>query len=280
MANAAELLEQLGFGEYEARAYIALLERNPLNGYELAKTSGIPRANIYAVLQRLEARNAVIRVDTDASVRYAPVPPAELIPQLENRYQNILDDAQRSLLAISSPVETNLTRNIIGRTAMLDQARMMIESAHDDVFVAACYPELEVLAESLNQAEQHNVHLMTICLEGCSGACGMCKSTVYRYHILPTQPTRWLIVIQDSREMILGEINQGAATALRTPQLCFVLMAKQFIRSSVAWAAVLLNSDQHLDQTLPSETQRILGEIGPDGSWLTYMRQLLHKSKN
>src|SRR5689334_21247652 len=135
MANAAELLEQLGFGEYEARAYIALLERNPLNGYELAKTSGIPRANISAVLQRLEERNAVIRVDTEASVRYAPVPPAELIPQMETRFQNILDDAQRSLQAISGPTETNLSRNIVGRTAMLGQVQTLIDAAQDSVFL-------------------------------------------------------------------------------------------------------------------------------------------------
>ena len=54
MADVIALLLQLGFSEYEARAYLALLQRNPLNGYELAKVSGLPRANVYAVLQKLE----------------------------------------------------------------------------------------------------------------------------------------------------------------------------------------------------------------------------------
>ena len=56
MADVTALLQQLGFSEYEARAYLALLQRSPLNGYELAKVSGLPRANTYAVLQKL--RNA------------------------------------------------------------------------------------------------------------------------------------------------------------------------------------------------------------------------------
>src|SRR6266542_3193328 len=56
MTDATALLQQLGFSEYEARAYLALLQRNPLNGYELAKVSGLPRANVYAVLQKLEDR--------------------------------------------------------------------------------------------------------------------------------------------------------------------------------------------------------------------------------
>ena len=54
MEPIVELLQKLGFGEYEARAYVALLQNRPLNGYELAKASGLPRANVYSVLQKLE----------------------------------------------------------------------------------------------------------------------------------------------------------------------------------------------------------------------------------
>src|SRR2546421_316179 len=79
MTDVTELLQQLGFSEYEARAYLALLQRNPLNGYELAKVSGLPRANIYAVLQKLEERGAAVRLDLPNSTRYAPIAPSELI---------------------------------------------------------------------------------------------------------------------------------------------------------------------------------------------------------
>jgi sugar-specific transcriptional regulator TrmB len=34
MTDITALLQQLGFSKYEARAYLALLQRNPLNGYE------------------------------------------------------------------------------------------------------------------------------------------------------------------------------------------------------------------------------------------------------
>jgi sugar-specific transcriptional regulator TrmB len=74
MADIVALLQQLGFSEYEARAYTALLQRSPLNGYELAKAAGLPRANVYAVLQKLEERNAVGRQESPTGVRYAPRP--------------------------------------------------------------------------------------------------------------------------------------------------------------------------------------------------------------
>jgi sugar-specific transcriptional regulator TrmB len=77
MEDIVASLQRLGFGEYEAKAYIALLQRSPLTGYELAKVSGLPRANVYAVLPKLEEKGAVLRVDTPAGPRYSPVPPLE-----------------------------------------------------------------------------------------------------------------------------------------------------------------------------------------------------------
>ena len=56
MTDTITLLQDLGFTEKEARAYRALLQHDPVSGYELAKVSGILRPNIYPVLQKLEAR--------------------------------------------------------------------------------------------------------------------------------------------------------------------------------------------------------------------------------
>src|SRR5215208_8334913 len=88
MTDIIVLLQELGFSEYEARAYLALLQRNPLNGYELAKVSGLPRANIYAVLQKLEERGAAVRLDLPNGTRYAPIAPAELTRRLAARFQD------------------------------------------------------------------------------------------------------------------------------------------------------------------------------------------------
>src|SRR5579871_2619833 len=103
--NPESLLQQLGFGEYEARAYVALLQHSPLSGYELAKQSGIPRPNIYAVLQKLEERNAVIRLDGPGGTHYAPVMPDELTRQLSSRFDSVVGEARRCLSEVASPAE-------------------------------------------------------------------------------------------------------------------------------------------------------------------------------
>src|SRR5512135_2311668 len=101
MKDVTAQLQQLGFSEYEARAYVALLRQSPQNGYELAKNSGLPRANVYSVLEKLEERGAVVRLEETNSVRYAPVSPEELIQRLENKLQGSLKEANVSLNEVS-----------------------------------------------------------------------------------------------------------------------------------------------------------------------------------
>src|SRR6476661_6173019 len=120
MADVTALLQQLGFSEYEARAYLALLQRNPLNGYELAKLSGLPRANIYAVLQKLEERGAAVRLDLPNGTRYAPIAPAELIRRLATRFQDTLSGAQQALENLATPADPEYVWNIRGYAALLE----------------------------------------------------------------------------------------------------------------------------------------------------------------
>ena len=107
MSEVAALLRGLGFSEYEARAYVALLQHSPLNGYELAKASGVPRADIYSVLQKLEDRGAIVRLDTEAGTRYAPVPARDVIQRIDDRFRETLDAAGRSLEMVSAPRTTS-----------------------------------------------------------------------------------------------------------------------------------------------------------------------------
>src|SRR5690625_3742112 len=84
-SEAAELLRALGFTEHEARAYLALLGAPDMNGYEVAKASGIARANIYPVLERLAAGRAARRVETPKGTRYVGTPPEELLARVERQ---------------------------------------------------------------------------------------------------------------------------------------------------------------------------------------------------
>ncbi len=279
MADAIEYLQQLGFGEYEAKAYATLLRRSPLNGYELAKHSGIPRANIYAVLAKLEERGAVLRVESPDVVRYAPVSPGEMVRRLGSRFQATLEVAERSLSAIASPVEREHVWSTHGYGVLLEQAVALMDGAREHLLVAIWPPEARQLAEPLRRVAARGVNITTLCLAACDEECGGCQGHLYRYRVAPEDRARWLVLVPDGDEVLAGEIvGDDAALSVRTRQRLLVEVASWYIRHSIALAAVLTDLGPRLDDALSPQTHAVLATVGPVGrptDWLAHMRHLL-----
>jgi predicted transcriptional regulator len=281
MAEPSALLQQLGFSEYEARAYLALLQRNPLNGYELAKVSGLPRANIYAVLQKLEERAAVVRVDTPQGSRYAPVAPTELTQRIASRFQDVLGATQHALEDLATPVNTQHVWSIQGHTALLDHARALIDATDDHLLVAIGRREASALAEPLARGAARGAAMTTLCLDECPAECGGCRGTIYRSCAMQVAEQRWLVIVSDQAEMLAGEIDiHGDVLAVRTRQRLQVDLASWYIQHSMALTAVLRDLSRHQDQVLAPETRALLQSVDPhnrQGGWLDHLRLLVRR---
>jgi predicted transcriptional regulator len=276
MADVIGLLQELGFSEYEGRAYVALLRHNPLNGYELAKESGIPRPNIYAVLQKLEERNVVIAMQTSSGQRYAPVPPEDLTQRLGNRLDHVLEQTNQLLNALTVESAGDYLWNIRGYDAILEQATTIAQSAEQNLLLAVWQPESLLLAAATDAAAQRGVSILTLCLQACPEECHACRDQVYRYRVPTSRLSRWMVIVRDNSELLFAEIGSDAASALHTRQSSLIEMAGWYIRHSVALAAVVADVGGQLDTLLSPETRAILDEIGPQPElgWLDYMRDL------
>lgn len=281
MEKVLKQLQRLGFGEYEARAYVALIPRQPLNGYELAKASGVPRANIYAVLQKLEARDAVVRLETSSGARYAPVPPPELMQRLSARFEEALQATQRSLAKIAGPTEHEYVWNVRGYSVLLEEARAIVEATQTSLLVALWHQEAQALAEHLARAEARGVEVTTLCLEACPQQCNGCRGRVYRYRVALDQQTRWLVLVANAAEVLAAEIEADKETlAIRTRHKLLVDLAAWYIRHNIAVAAILSDLGGRLKRSLTPKTRSVLEAIGPDQQqtgWLEHMRKLLNR---
>jgi DNA-binding MarR family transcriptional regulator len=278
------LLQQLGFGEYEARVYQALLRRSPLSGYEVARLSGVPRANVYGVLRKLEERLAVSRADTPDGVRYVPAPPRELLARLGNRFQEALEGALCTLEELAPPREPEAVWNTTGLPALMAQAVSLIDASLTSLLVAVWPSEAAELAASLAAAEDRGVAITTHCLAGCAARCAACRGDVYQYRVTPSPDARWLIVLADGGEVLAGEIlaaaEEGAspadpaAAAVRTRQRWLVDLIGWYIRHSIALAALL----DEPGLTLAPATQAVLAAVGPaegEAGWLAGLAQFV-----
>jgi sugar-specific transcriptional regulator TrmB len=274
MNNIIEQLQQLGFSEYETKAYIGLLQQHPLNGYSLAKVTGVPRANIYGVLQKLEERGAVVAVNTAAGLVYSPIMPDDLIRRLSNHLNKVLVDVQRGLEVFATPVQQTYVQNVQGSTQLLEHALELINAANEQLLIALWQPEASLLTEALVQAQARGVSIHILCCQACSDECGSCQGSIYRYRVTPDQQTHGLIVIQDEYEMLVGAIG-GQATAIRTRQPNLISMTVWYLRHSITLAAILTDMGETLETALSPETRQLLQAIGQGDSWLVYIRRLL-----
>jgi HTH-type transcriptional regulator, sugar sensing transcriptional regulator len=274
MTDITNHLQQLGFSEYETKAYVTLLQQHPLNGYGLARASGIPRANIYGVLQKLEERGAVIAINNDSGQCYSPIAPDDLIRRLSQRLDKALAAAQQALEEIAVPVTAHYVQNIQGYTSLLEHAADLITKAQDRLLIALWQPEAQTLRTQLEQAQARGVIIDTLCCQACPQICDGCQGMIYRYRVAPDQQAHALIVIQDDTEMVVGTTGQQAI-AIRTRQPTLVQMTTRYIQHSVTLAAVLTDLDHQLENLLSKETRQLVQSIGQGSSWLEQLLQIL-----
>jgi DNA-binding MarR family transcriptional regulator len=279
--KSVESLQQIGFSESEARVYVALLRKQPLTGYELAKASGVPRANVYRVLEKLEQRGALTRLDNPEGTRYAPVPFDELLEKLLRRYEQSIAQTSQALTALTPAIEQPPIVQFEGYPNLVETARHLLDDSQHSLLLAIWPEEAEALAEPLAASERRGVSIITLCMAGCRDACGYCRGKVCRYPFGLEASQHWLLLVADGEEALAGFVQQPAGTVAVRTRLPFpVRLAASYIRHSIALAALITDLNLNLDEAMSASTREVLAELlppGTNGDWLEHMRLLLRQ---
>jgi sugar-specific transcriptional regulator TrmB len=82
-------LETLGLTEYEAKAYISLVEKGTSTAGDLSALSEIPHSKIYEVLMRLEKRN-LVETQKGRPILFKAVKPSTALEGVETQLKNEL----------------------------------------------------------------------------------------------------------------------------------------------------------------------------------------------
>jgi HTH-type transcriptional regulator, sugar sensing transcriptional regulator len=164
MATMVQRLVDVGLTEYEAKAYLALLQLGPATGYQVAKESGVPRSTIYEILAKLVMRGAVLTQSFAEQVRYAPVPPEQFLGRLQREFRGHTDALLDGLKDLTRPAAPpGNTWNLTGRKNLFSYARQMIEQARKEVaLLVGDDDELDELLPSLQEAQARGVALNVI----------------------------------------------------------------------------------------------------------------------
>jgi sugar-specific transcriptional regulator TrmB len=155
-------LVNIGLSDYAIHTYLSLLKHHPVNGSQLSKQSGIPRARIYDILRTLKKRGFVAEAGKGI---FVPLPPDELIKQLRRDYEEDLDRFEDLAKEAQTPADHDFIWTVTGYQRVMDKAREMIDAARKEIYVRLSPQEAETLIRALKKAEKRAVQVKCIFME-------------------------------------------------------------------------------------------------------------------
>jgi len=94
-------LKDFGLNSYESKLWVSLLSRGNSTAGELSDISNVPRSRTYDVLESLE-RKGFITMKLGKPIKYAAVPPAEVVEKVKKRINNETTSQIESLNTLKS----------------------------------------------------------------------------------------------------------------------------------------------------------------------------------
>lgn len=223
-------LHQLGFSEYEAKTYIALLKSNPVTGYELSKNSGVPRSMIYQTLQRLMDKGAVLPI-MGQPVKYIPTNSQELLGRLQANYNDLVENLSEELAQFSSVVDYSYFWNLKGYGAIIDKTKELIAGTEESLYLSAYNEELKQLEEQLLAVHSRGCKMEILC-------CGKIDLPIPNIYPAPERSKdedknlgRWLTVISDKKVVLIGEgLQDKDCIAVWTQNTSLITISLRYIK--------------------------------------------------
>ena len=226
--NLVSDLSALGFTEYEARVYLALLKDHPATGYQLSKQAGIPRSMVYEALGRLDARGAVLKSEEDKATLYRPMPPDALLDRLRDEHRRRIRKLRAGLNALYTARDEGYLWTFTGQASILSYAQNMLTYAQREAMLVLKDSCLEYLHETLMAAHERGVHIGALL----TGKGQLDVGEVTHHPPRESQLHRMedsLVVVVDEQEALIATLREDEASATVTTNTNMVQVSRQFV---------------------------------------------------
>jgi len=218
-------LVQIGFSEYEAKAYVALLRESPVTGYQLSKMSGVPRSMIYEVLGKLVTRGAAMTLRKEGGTQYAPVPAAEFLDKLHREQEQLFASLQSDLDSLGSAPDLDYVWNIEGYENILAKAEEMIGQARESIYLALMPDTFAALQPVLEEAVRRGVRAVIYTASALDLPGGQVVVTPMSEEAASRVEGLGLILVVDGEGVLISEwltASQARASWATSPLLVFI----------------------------------------------------------
>lgn len=159
-----ELLSQFNLTINEASIYYTLLTKGNLNGYQIAKLTGISRSNTYISLASLVEKGCAYKIDGESTL-YSPLSIEEFC---SNRIRN-LENAKKelsSLIPISSTKEQEYI-TVTGAEHIKNKISNMIANTEKRIYLSLPCKVFYYFERDLKKLADNNIKVVLITDEQC-----------------------------------------------------------------------------------------------------------------
>jgi len=156
-----EALNTMGLTVYEAKAYIALLQKHPSHGHEISRHSGVPGPKIYETLNRMMQKGLVAVLNTDPQM-YSPLPYHEFLARKKNEFKITEQILTANIEKLSIPPTDITVWQLTDHDVLIGKSRELIDGARKAVLMSLWPQQGTLLEESLTAAQLRGIKIISI----------------------------------------------------------------------------------------------------------------------
>ncbi|MDK2916489.1 MAG: HTH-type transcriptional regulator, sugar sensing transcriptional regulator [Euryarchaeota archaeon] len=246
-----ESLKSLGLTKYEALVYIGLLRTAGATATEVHEISGVPRASVYPVLDRL-VQKELVSVSHTAPKRFDAVPPDQGIENLMRRIESDAESAREALEAfyrekdLEDRGDQELIWTIYGEENIRTRLAGMFKSAERSVELLATgdllqrsvlllldpVPDsvrVEIVTERWSGERPSRFHLHLLPLAA------LCETPILAEKLLPYERSG-VFLVDDTRALLWMEGADGQPSALYSESAGLARFVRRHIATVMEWA--------------------------------------------
>lgn len=255
-------LKELGFSQYEAACYMALVGNHPINGSQLSKISGIARSRIYDVLRSLIAKGYVIEVN---SGQYAPLPSDELVRRLKRNFDGNIEIFEEQIVNATQKDDFEFVWTITGYENVMEKALEMIKKAKEEIYIRLFPKAGRYLDEHLIAADKRGVEIRYIAMGKTPKKFDIQVMHPDHEHLQQIIGGRSIEVITDKKEALVGIFetdNEDSSSINWTRNQWFIVANRDSLRHDFYHCFLEKILDQN--QELTDDEKRIYKIIKED----------------
>lgn len=236
--DAIELLKEAGFSGYEAKAYTALLARGgALNGYEIAKQSGVPRSTVYETLSKLVARGAAFEVEgSHQGVLYTALPWDSLLRRLRGERDRTLQGLEEVLPLLGAGASARMVHRVAGHDDVVARSLDVIASAQRSLWLSIWPQQAAEVGPAVHDAASRGVEVFVIAY----GDVGDLPGSVHQHRFSPPDVVearlqcRISIAVADHVQAVIAGSTSNDDWGIWSDDPIVALLAAEHVRHDIA----------------------------------------------